>query len=194
MFCENGYQATTMNAIAEDAEVAVQTLYFTFHTKGALLGEALGAAIVGFDRWTKPKEPVDAAHDQKELLAWWPDFEAAPDPRKALAVFVENAVTILERVGPLLAAIHAAEADPDAAAVQNVAEQRRVASYLEIVGFLEKRHQSLRPGLSVERAADIMLVLLSPDLYRAMTEVRAWSPEECAAFLADLIIDQLVGR
>ena len=37
LFCEQGFRATTMDAIAQRAGVAVQTLYFTFHTKDALL-------------------------------------------------------------------------------------------------------------------------------------------------------------
>ena len=37
LFCENGYRATTMDLIARRAGVAVQTVYFTFHTKDDLL-------------------------------------------------------------------------------------------------------------------------------------------------------------
>ena len=58
LFCEKGYVATTMEAIAREAEVAVPTLYFTFRTKGAILGEALGAAVMGFD---EPVGPEDAS-------------------------------------------------------------------------------------------------------------------------------------
>src|SRR5262245_6712996 len=57
-FCERGYAATTMNDIATRADVAVQTLYFTFHTKGAILEESVGAAIIGFDRWDPRAGPA----------------------------------------------------------------------------------------------------------------------------------------
>jgi AcrR family transcriptional regulator len=40
LFCEHGYTGTTMAHIAEAAGVAVQTVYFTFHTKAAVLPRA----------------------------------------------------------------------------------------------------------------------------------------------------------
>ena len=43
-FSGQGYAATTMDAIAHDAGVAVQTVYFTFHTKAELLIAALTIA------------------------------------------------------------------------------------------------------------------------------------------------------
>src|SRR5450432_697012 len=54
LFSVHGYFGTTISAIAKEAGVAVPTIYYTFGTKAALLGESLGAAIVGFDRWRKP--------------------------------------------------------------------------------------------------------------------------------------------
>ena len=43
-FSEQGYAATTMDAIARDAGVAVQTVYFTFHTKAEVLIASLELA------------------------------------------------------------------------------------------------------------------------------------------------------
>src|SRR4029079_4565169 len=43
-FSQHGYAATTMATIAHDAGVAVQTVYFTFHTKAELLIAALTIA------------------------------------------------------------------------------------------------------------------------------------------------------
>ena len=56
-------------AAAGEAGVAVPTIYYTFGTKTALFGDALGAAIVGFDlldagvrvageEFDRPVEPV----------------------------------------------------------------------------------------------------------------------------------------
>jgi len=49
LFCAHGYLGTTISAVAAEAGVAVPTIYYTFGTKAALFGDALGAAIVGFD-------------------------------------------------------------------------------------------------------------------------------------------------
>ena len=192
LFCAEGYEGTTMAAIAAESGVAVQTLYFTFHSKGTILGEALGAAIVGFDRWAMPPARIDAAQLQKQVLFWWEDFASAPDARHALAVFVEQAVDVLERVGPLLAALHGAKGLPDVDLVRDTAEERRVESYREALRTVQESHGALRRGLSLDAATDILLVLLSPDLYHAMRVERAWSTEQCKSFLIEVVIQQLL--
>jgi AcrR family transcriptional regulator len=193
LFCEKGYPATTMNAIAAEADVAVQTLYFTFHTKGAILAEALGAAVVGFDRWTKPPaEPFDIAEEQKQLLAWWDDFAAAPSAREALAVFVRHGTGILHRTSPLMAAMHAAAGDPDAAAVMKIGEQRRIESFREVIRLLRRKNGGLRHGLTEPRATDILAVVLGTEMYHALVSGRGWSPAECRRFLIDVLTQQLL--
>src|SRR3954463_6887439 len=47
LFDARGYAATTMEAIAERADVAVETVYSRFRTKANLLGAILEPAIVG---------------------------------------------------------------------------------------------------------------------------------------------------
>ena len=49
LFCENGYRATTMDLIAQQAGVAVQTVYFTFHTKDDLLKAVFEWTVLGDD-------------------------------------------------------------------------------------------------------------------------------------------------
>lgn len=180
LFCENGYVATTMEAIAREADVAVPTLYFTFHTKGAILGEALGAAVMGLD---EPLPPEDAP--------WYRAFEAEPDPRRALRIVVENAAVILRRVGPLTAAIHAAANDPEVATVLDLGERRLHESYRGLVRLLARKG-GLRRGLTVARATDIMFVLLGPDLFDALASGRGWSFAECKRWLVEVLSQQLL--
>ena len=47
LFCDQGYTGTTMSDIADAAGVAVQTVYFTFHTKSELLSRAYDLAVLG---------------------------------------------------------------------------------------------------------------------------------------------------
>ena len=49
LFTRDGYAATTMTAIADQADVAVQTLYAVFGNKRALLTELIDARVVGDD-------------------------------------------------------------------------------------------------------------------------------------------------
>jgi AcrR family transcriptional regulator len=180
LFCEKGYVATTMEAIAREAEVAVPTLYFTFRTKGAILGEALGAAVMGLD------EPLGP-----EGAPWYGAFEAEPDPPHALKILVENSTPILRRVGPLLAATYAAAGDPDVASVHALGEQRRHDGYRAIVQILARKG-SLRRGLTIARATDILLALLGPQLFDALANGRGWSVAECDHWLVEVLSQQLL--
>ena len=127
LFCANGYLGTTISAVADSANVGVPTIYYTFRTKAALLGEALGAAIVGIDHWREP--PLD--RDMAELLTghpWWIDFQAAPTSQDALRIFVDQGTTINQRVAPLIPAMRGSTGDPDAVGFLELNEERRIES------------------------------------------------------------------
>ena len=92
-----------MDAIAQDAAVAVQTVYFTFHTKAELLIAALELAGGGSDA---PQAVLDRAWIGQVM-------DASTGPRR-LALIVEHGNEIYARVGPLLRAVSAASSvDPD---------------------------------------------------------------------------------
>lgn len=182
-----------MKAIAEEADVAVQTLYYTFHTKAALLGEALGAAIVGFDQWHEP--PADP--DMAELLpwhSWWAEFESAPTSADALDVFVTHGIGVLERVAPLVAALHGGTGDSEAAAVVRIAEERRVAAYGEVVRAIARKPGGLGSGLNEARATDLLVVLFSAELYHALANGRGWSGPQLTAFFRRVLASELLSR
>ena len=180
LFCEKGYVATTMEAIAREADVAVPTLYFTFRTKGAILSEALGAAVMGFD---EPVGPEDSS--------WYEAFQKEPDARRALRILVENTTPILGRVGPLLASTYAAASDPEVTSVYEFGEERRVEGYRAIIQMLVRKG-GLKPGIRVARATDILLVLLGPQLFDALANGRGWSVAECNRWIVDVLSQQLL--
>ena len=192
LFCSNGYAGTTITAVANEAGVAVPTIYYTFGTKAALLGESLGAAIAGFDLWREPPpEPIDIV----ELLPWhkwWADFEAAPTSAEALDIFITHGVGVLQRAGPLIAAMHGASGDPEAAEVVSTGEERRVDSYREVIRILARKPGGLRQGLSEAKATDIVVVLFSAELYQALAVGRGWSHKRCVGFFREILDAQLV--
>jgi AcrR family transcriptional regulator len=192
LFCANGFLGTTISAVAEDAGVAVPTIYYTFGTKAALLAESLGAAVLGFDQWREP--PPDP--DITELLPWhrwWDEFQTAPTSAAAFDIFVTHGVGVLERVAPLVAALHGAAGDPDAAEVVRVAEQRRVQSYREAVHVIAGKPGGLRPGVTRAKATDVLVVLFSADLYQSIRTGRGWSAARTSALLRDLVSSQLMA-
>lgn len=192
LFSDNGYLGTTITAVAREAGVAVPTVYYTFGTKAALIGEALGAAIVGFAHW---REPPPAPVGIVELLpwhAWWADFETAPTSTEALDIFISNGVDILRRVAPLVAAMHGAVGDPEAAEVVRIGEERRVDSYRQVSRVLAGKPGGLRDRLSVTTATDILVALFSAELYQALAVGRSWSHARCTAFFHEVLSTQLL--
>ena len=192
LFSANGYLGTTISEVAREAGVAVPTIYYTFGTKAVLLEESLGAAIVGFDRWREtPPEP-----EISELLSWhrwWAEFQAAPTSDAAFDIFFTTGITILERVAPLVAALHGATGDPEAAEVVRIGEERRVESYRETIRVIAGKPGGLRRGLTSEKATDIVVVLFSAELYQSIRRGRGWSAGRTTAFLREMLSAQLLG-
>ena len=196
LFCTRGYAGTTMNLIADRAGVAVQTLYFTFHTKGAIIAEVLGACILGFDRWDPRVEAAVATDPAKafaELHPWFLDFERAETQAEALSVFITASVDILERVGPLALVMAAAAAsDEQVKKVVDVGEQRRVEGFTVVAEKLARRGK-LRRGVTVRRATDILLTILSSETHQQLTADRNWSAAECRRWFQDVLEQQLLA-
>lgn len=192
LFCESGYPGTTMTAVAAEAGVAVQTLYYTFHTKAELFGETVGAAVVGFDNWGQPAHESIAVDELPQMLTWWGEFKAAPDSAAALKVFVHHGVDVLERVAPLVAAFHGGAGDPDVVGVVHLGEERRVDSYRAVVRTLGGKEGGLRRGLTISDATDVLLVLFSAEVYQALASGRGWPRARCERFLYDVLDSQLL--
>ena len=192
LFCDSGYLGTTMTAVAAEANVAVQTLYYTFHTKAELLGEAVGAAVIGFDNWRQPSREPIAIDELPKMLPWWESFESAPDAAAALKVFVHHGVDVLERVAPLVSALHGSAGDPDAVGVVQLGEERRVGSYRAAVRTLSGKEGGLRRGLTISEATDALLVLFSAELYQALASGRGWPRARCERFFSEMLARHLL--
>lgn len=197
LFCERGYAGTTMAAIAHEARVAVQTLYFTFHTKTSILEETIGAAVAGFDSWVPPTGgiatlDVRSAAVLREYHPWYSEIEATPSARRGLEIFVDAAVEIMERAAPLTTAMHQAASDPDAKAIWETGKQRRYEAYSLAIRLLARKRPGLREDLTVKRAADILFTVFSDDLYQMLRDC-GWRPREVHAFLLDVLTQQLLA-
>lgn len=173
---------TTIADIAAAAGVAVQTVYFVFHTKVDVLNSAYSLAVMGED---------DPAVPQQQ--AWYRRAESEPEASAAVRLLVEGMSEIIRRVAPLdLAVRTAAAGDPDAAAFLAQNEMMRADGYREMVSFLRHK-RPLREGMSEERATDIMLVLASPGFYRALADERGWAHAEWVAWVSAVLVDRLFG-
>ena len=158
LFLDQGYGATTLDQVAARAGVAVQTVYFHFGNKATLLKEALDVAAVGDD------EPV-ALLDRP----WIEEMTAEPDPVRVIELWTNGGREILERVAPLLAVVRGTVGtDPDLAAQWDVNEGQRRTAFRALADLLADR-RALRPGLTVEDAADLAFLIHSVENYIVAT-------------------------
>jgi AcrR family transcriptional regulator len=180
-FRGQGYAATTMETIASDAGVAVQTVYFAFHTKAELLLAAL--RVAGGDRGD-PEEPVERA--------WFGRVMAATSGTRRLALIVELGNEIYRGVSPLMPAVRAAASvDPGVdAAWQALARDRRDGMRRVIDTFA--RRGELRPGLDPTFALDLLFGVHRWETYQAFTEECGWPIERYKAWQFATLARQLL--
>lgn len=167
LFSERGYTDTTMADIAAAAGVAVQTVYFTFHTKGELLSRAFDLAVMGEDGPLPP-----------EQQAWYARMTAEPDLAAALRHLVTGVGTINVRAMPLDTFVRAeAESDPETARVWAYHERLRADAHRTILEILVTK-APLREDITPERATHLLLFYLGSDAYRPLVRDFGWTHEE----------------
>jgi AcrR family transcriptional regulator len=176
LFVELGYVATTIEAIAGHAGVAVPTVYLAFGTKRALLVELLDIAAVG------DEEPVALLE-----RPWVDELRHDPDPQGQLRRWIQESRHILARV----AALWEVAADPDIAAEVHRYKTLTMQAHRWFVTVLAA-NDGLRDRLDPQRTTDIVVGLHSHDLYRLLVLEQGWSPEDWERWVTDTLATQLL--
>jgi AcrR family transcriptional regulator len=165
-FRAHGYHGTTMAGIARRAGVAVQTVYFVFHTKPLLLTATIDRAVMGDEEPTPP-----------ELTEWWLEGTSTKDGRRALELFVTNVGILEERAAVLdRVARAAATTDPEVVDVLAHHERLREAAFRSYLETLAER-DLLRTEVTLDEATDVLLTLAGSATFAEFTEGRGWSLE-----------------
>lgn len=188
LFVRDGYTATTIAAISEEADVAVQTVYAVFGNKRAILSELLAARVVGDDE-TVPQRFPARVHTREEWLA----IEGETDPRRQLALLARFATQIGGRIAGLYQVLGAAAgSDSEIAELYRNQQQARYKDQQRLARSLGRKG-ALKPGLSQKKATDIMWVVASPNTYHALIADRGWSTEEYEQFLTETLTSVLLA-
>jgi AcrR family transcriptional regulator len=181
LFEQQGYPATTMAAIADEAGVALKTVYLAFETKSGVV-RALWQVLLG-------GVADDAPVAQRD---WYREVMHEPDPRRVLLLNARNARVVKERAGGLMSVVRdAAPSDPDLAALWELIQSDFHANQASIVELLHRK-KALRPRLSVARATDILWSLNHPDLWHLLVVVRQWTAPQYERWVADCACQQLL--
>jgi AcrR family transcriptional regulator len=179
LFCKDGYRATTMEAISERAGVAVQTLYFTFHTKDELFQAVHERTVLGDENVPPPMQP------------WYLAAVASDDVTAGVRHICRGVLSISRRVAPMIPAFHAVAGDP-AGEVWERSERLRHEGMVQLVDALTKK-APLRHGVTKAHAADVLYLLLGPDLYRTMVLGRGWTEQQLATWTERIVHIDVFG-
>ena len=183
LFTRDGYAATTMTAIAEAADVAVQTVYAVFGTKRAILTQLLGARIVGDDQQTPLRDRED-----------WQAMEREADPRRQLALLAAISTRIGNRIAVLLEVMAAAAgSDPDIAAAYRQQQQARYDDQRRLAQSLGRKG-ALRAGVSETQATDIIWTLANARTHSMLIGARGWTADEYERWLGQLLASALLAE
>ena len=125
---------------------------------------------------------------------WFREVVEEPDPERQLRLNARNSRMVKVRAGALMEVIRsAAPADPGVGALWERIQAEFYENQRSVVESLHEKG-SLRPGLDVDRASDILWTLNHPALYPLLVRERGWTPERYEEWLGDVLCEQLLAR
>ena len=176
LFERQGYATTTLEAIAELAEVSPKTIEAVFGSKRALLAEAINPEAFS----TSVKSLIE------ELLA-------TEDPSRRLSLVAQITRQAYEPLASSLELLRTAGAvAPELAEVRRQIETRRRQNQARLIASLREQG-ALVPFLSLEEATDVLWALTSYDLYHMLVVEQHWEPERYETWLAQLLAQHLLA-
>lgn len=176
-----GYGATTISAVAQEAGVSRETVHKAYGTKSALVRRLYDARLVG--------------DEEERPLADRPEYAAMVTEAGAdgvLARYAEIVRGLYGRLGPLvgvlLLAARAGESDLRDFGAET--DEQRLVGSRRIVRLVADRG-GLRPDLLESAAIDIVWTLNSPEVHHLLTIGRGWSLDAYEAWLRRTLVDAL---
>lgn len=171
LFLARGYVGTSVNAIADLAGVAVQTVYNSIGNKAAVLAAVLDQAAAGPDA---PRPVADFLQERADRTA---------DLAGLVTLLADWFTEVHERSMDVFELIsQTAAVYPEVAALEQERSERRLANYLKAAHTARTRG-GLSSGMTDAEAAAAIWSLAHPQAYRSLVVDGAWNPLEYRAWL-----------
>ncbi len=181
LFEAQGYAATSVPAIAEEAGVALKTVYVVFETKARLLR-------VLWDERLSGDEAVLPVTER----AWYRNVLDEPDAERKLRLVASQASAVKTRSGALMEVIrNAASVDAEIARLWNDIQTKLHDVSRCIVEQLHEK-DALASGLHVATATDILWTLNHPSVWQLLVGERGWTAGQYEQWLGDIFCSQLL--
>ncbi|AGB23663.1 transcriptional regulator [Mycobacterium sp. JS623] len=182
LFVSDGYGATTIDAVAEAANVSRKTVFTAVGGKLDLLKLALDWAVAGDDQSV-------ALTDRANIRLWLDHAE----PREVINGLAGNLAEIGARVGPIYSVLEvAAGVDPAARELVEQSQRVRLADARKVVTRLRDL-DALTTQITHREAVDLIWLAMDPGLFDRLVRLRRWSPRRFKAWLGDALCRQLLA-
>jgi AcrR family transcriptional regulator len=176
LFERHGYAMTTVEAIAELADVSPKTIAAVFGSKHALLAQVIN--------------PEAFSLRFQQLLE---ELRVTTDPSRRLSLVAQITRQAYEPLASSLELLRTAGAvAPDLADLARQVEARRRQNQARLIASLHEAG-ALRHDLEAEEATDVLWALTSYDLYRMLVVEQRWEPERYETRLAQLLTQHLLA-
>jgi AcrR family transcriptional regulator len=181
LFAERGYGATTIDAVAASAGVAVDTVYAAFGTKKGMLSALIDLRVTG----SSEGSDVLAGEGPRAL-------RKVSNQRQMLAGFAADIVPRIERARSIDDVIQSAGAiDPEIAELRALMQENRLSKLRTFIEWLAA-NGALRRDIDVDEAATITWTLTSPEVNRLLRDVRGWSSQRYEEWLSTTLVRVLL--
>ena len=178
-FLRDGYTATTIAAIADDARVSVDTIYKSFRGKPGLVRAISKRALQG-------EGPVPAEQRSNQLQA------REPDPRRIIQAWGAFVTEVAPKVAPVLFLVRdAAGSDPELRAVLEEMDADRDRRMTDNARRLHAAGH-LRRGVTATHAADVLWTYSAIEMYELLVLRRGMPLKKFGQFVADAMIAALL--
>jgi AcrR family transcriptional regulator len=178
LLVRDGYQSTTIRAVAEQAGVSPETVYKAFGGKPGLVKALWDVTLAGDD------EPLPMA-DRPALREVW----RTRDLHTKLRLYAGFVRGVHERLAFLFTLL--TQAGPEVAQVLADSEAERLIGITAFVTHLDDQG-ALRPGADTALATDACWALTGPQLFTQLTIGRGWPPGVYQDWLAGILAATLL--
>jgi AcrR family transcriptional regulator len=171
-----GYAGMTVEAVARQAEVSVQTVYAVFGSKTGILAELLNQTTFGADYEDTVRKTLEEKDPETRLRGAARIARQIHDARRAGFDLLRGAGVVA----------------PELARLEQERERIRYERQEQMVASL-RGAKRLRPELNTRTARDIFWALTGSDVYRMLVRERGWSSQKYQDWLADTLVRSLLS-
>lgn len=177
LFTARGVEKVTIADIASSAGVSAPTLYALFRSKTGILRAVVERSFFGA-RYAEIAKQAENARDPKEIL------RITASISRVILDTEREEIGLMRGVSALSPELRAIETELEA--VRFKLQEARAKLLVKSVPLARQ--------LGLARVRDVLWMYTGRDVYRMLVLDRGWSSDEYESWLADTLINVLVGR